>query len=65
MSGVGVNSYSTGGGGVALEHQYAATLLARMLVGAPCVEVGDRVEVSAVRLQASDISPVDDILLGE
>lgn len=63
MTDVGASSYSTGGGGVALEHKYAATLLARMLVGAPCVEAGDRVELSAVRLQASDISPVDDIVL--
>jgi len=63
MSDVGASSYSTGGGGVALEHQYAATLLARMLVGAPCAELGDRVEVSVVRLQASEISPVDDIVL--
>ena len=55
--------YSTGGGGVVLEHRYAATLLARLLVGAPCVELGDRVQLTKVRLQASDVSAVDDLVL--
>lgn len=57
------SSYSTGGGGVVLEHRYAATLLARLLVGAPCAEIGDNIELIKVRLQASDISAVDDIVL--
>lgn len=55
--------YSTGGGGVVLEHRYAATLLARLLVGAPCTEIGDRIQLTKVRLQASDLSAVDDIVL--
>ncbi|MBU2073670.1 MAG: hypothetical protein KJ938_04480 [Actinobacteria bacterium] len=57
------SSYSTGGGGVVLEHRYAATLLARLLVGAPCGEIGDNIELTKVRLQASDVSAVDDIVL--
>lgn len=57
------NAYSTGGGGVVLEHRYAATLLARLLVGAPCGEIGDNIELTRLRLQASDVSPVDDIVL--
>jgi len=48
---------------VSLEHQYAATFLARLLAGAPASELGDRIEIRSVRLQASDVSPVDDILL--
>jgi hypothetical protein len=55
--------YSTGGGGVVLEHRYAATLLARLLVGAPCVEFGDRVQLTKVRFQASGVSAVDDLVL--
>lgn len=55
--------YSTGGGGVVLEHRYAATLLARLLVGAPCGEIGGNIELTKVSLQASDISAVDDIVL--
>jgi hypothetical protein len=55
--------YSTGGGGVVLEHRYAASLLAYMLVGAPCAEIGDRIQLTKVRLQASDVSAVDDIVL--
>lgn len=34
------SSYSTGGGGVTLEHQYVATLFAALLVGDPTVELG-------------------------
>src|SRR4051812_29163115 len=57
------SSYATGGGGVSLEHQYAATLLAALLVGRPTTELGDAVEVTAIRLQAADVSPVDDVVL--
>lgn len=57
------SSYSTGGGGVVLEHRYAATLLARLLVGAPCGEIGDNIELTKVHLQASAVSAVDDIVL--
>lgn len=46
-----------------LEHQYVATLLAALLVGDPTVELGDRVALRTVRLQASDVSAVDDVVL--
>lgn len=55
--------YSTGGGGVRLEHRYAATLLAALLTGDPLSELGDRIVPRLVRLQASDVSPIDDIVV--
>jgi hypothetical protein len=63
VSSDGASTYSTGGGGVTLEHQYVATLLAALLVGDPTTELGDRVALTAVRLQASDVSAVDDLVL--
>jgi hypothetical protein len=57
------STYATGGGGVTLEHQYTATLLAGLLVGDPVPELGDRVTVTTVRPQASDVSAVDDLVL--
>jgi hypothetical protein len=57
------STYSTGGGGVTLEHQYTATLLAALLVGDPAPEFGDRIALTTVRLQASDVSAVDDLVL--
>ncbi|MFG3117478.1 hypothetical protein ACGF4C_24135 [Streptomyces sp. NPDC048197] len=55
--------YSTGGGGVRLEHRYAATLLAAVLTEDPVSELGDDIVPCLVRLQASDISPIDDVVL--
>lgn len=55
--------YSTGGGGVHLEHVYAASLLAALLVGDPISELGDNVLPLGIRLQASDISAVDDVVV--
>jgi hypothetical protein len=55
--------YSTGGGGVRLEHRYAATLLARLLSGDPIFELGDAVTPTRVHLQASALSPVDDVVI--
>ncbi|MGI5473358.1 hypothetical protein [Streptomyces sp. CA-132043] len=55
--------YSTGGGGVRLEHRYAATLLSAVLTEDPVTELGDNVVPLAVRLQASDVSPVDDVVV--
>lgn len=55
--------YSTGGGGVRLEHSYAACLLAGMLAGEALPEFGDSLTVDSIRLQASDVSEVDDILV--
>lgn len=46
-----------------LEHQYTATLLAALLVGDPAPELGDRIALTTVRLQASDVSAVDDLVL--
>ncbi|MFH9672387.1 hypothetical protein ACH4L5_08900 [Streptomyces sp. NPDC017405] len=55
--------YATGGGGVRLEHRYAATLVAALLTEDPVGELGDGVVPLGVRLQASDISPVDDVVV--
>ncbi|MFE9813230.1 ATP-binding protein [Streptomyces sp. NPDC005548] len=55
--------YSTGGGGVWLEHRYAATLVAALLTENPISELGDDVVPCAVRLQASHLSPIDDVVV--
>jgi hypothetical protein len=60
---VGASPYSTGGGGVTLEHIYAACLLSALLAGDPITELGDSLAVSAIRLQASNVSPIDDIVI--
>ncbi|MGY2011285.1 hypothetical protein ACW9HC_30290 [Nocardia gipuzkoensis] len=59
----GASPYSTGGGGVRLEHSYAACLIAAFLAGDALPELGDAVAVDSIRLQASDSSEVDDILI--
>jgi hypothetical protein len=59
----GSSPYSTGGGGVRLEHSYAACLIDGFLAGDPLPELGDAVSVDSIRLQASDSSEVDDILI--
>jgi DNA-binding transcriptional ArsR family regulator len=59
----GSSPYSTGGGGVRLEHSYAACLIAALLVGDALPELGDAVSVDSIRLQASDVSEADDILI--
>ncbi|MEU6182914.1 ATP-binding protein [Streptomyces coeruleorubidus] len=55
--------YATGGGGVWLEHRYAATLVAALLTEDPISELGDDVVPHSVRLQASYISPIDDVVV--
>lgn len=60
---VGSSPYSTGGGGVRLEHTYATYLVAGLLAGEALTELGDSVVVDAIRLQASDQADVDDILI--
>ncbi|CAL9327768.1 hypothetical protein SUDANB43_07414 [Streptomyces sp. enrichment culture] len=55
--------YSTGGGGVWIEHRYAATLAAALLTEDPISELGDDVVPHSVRLQASYISPIDDVVV--
>jgi hypothetical protein len=59
----GASPYSTGGGGVRLEHSYAACLIAGLLAGEAVSELGDSLSVDSIRLQASDVSAVDDILI--
>jgi hypothetical protein len=55
--------YSTGGGGFRLEHSYAACLVAALLAGEPLAELGDAVGLESIRLQANDVSEVDDIVV--
>lgn len=59
----GSSPYSTGGGGVRLEHSYAACLVAELLAGESVSELGDAISMDSIRLQASDVSEADDILL--
>ncbi|MBT8162723.1 MULTISPECIES: hypothetical protein [Arthrobacter] len=59
----GSSPYSTGGGGVRLEHSYAACLIAGFLAGDAVPELGDALSMDSIRLQASDLSEVDDILI--
>ncbi len=59
----GSSPYSTGGGGVRLEHTYAAYLIAGLLAGEALTELGDSIAVDSIRLQASDQADVDDILI--
>jgi hypothetical protein len=59
----GSSPYSTGGGGVRLEHSYAACLIAALLAGDALPELGDAVFVDSIRLQASDVSEADDIVI--
>lgn len=63
MTETGASPYSTGGGGVTFEHTYAATLLVHLLSGDPIHELGDSLAVDRVRLQASNVSAVDDIVI--
>lgn len=60
---IGSSPYSTGGGGVRLEHSYAACLIADLLAGDATVELGDSILVDSIRLQASDVGDVDDIVI--
>lgn len=60
---VSSSPYSTGGGGTRLEHSYAACLVAGFLAGESLPELGDALTVDSIRLQASDLSEADDILI--
>lgn len=60
---IGSSPYSTGGGGVRLEHSYAACLVASLLSGDAISELGDSIFADSIRLQASDMSDVDDIVI--
>jgi biotin operon repressor len=59
----GSSPYSTGGGGVRLEHSYTACLIAGLLAGNALPELGDAIPVDSIRLQASDLSDADDIVI--
>ncbi|MGA5623280.1 hypothetical protein, partial [Pedobacter suwonensis] len=60
----GASPYSTGGGGTVLEHRYAAVLLSALLTHDSLAELGDSVLVPVeIKLQASDFSKVDDIVI--
>jgi len=59
----GSSPYSTGGGGVRLEHSYAACLVAGFLAGDALPELADALSLDSIRLQASDVSEADDILI--
>lgn len=61
--GAEASPYSTGGGGVRLEHSYAACLIAGLLADEALSELGDSVSADSIRLQASDMTEVDDILI--
>lgn len=55
--------YASGGGGTVLEHRYAATVLAALLVGDPIPGLGEEFTVERVALQASTESAVDDLVV--
>lgn len=59
----GSSLYSTGGGGVRLEHSYAACLVAGLLTGDGLPELGDAIGADLIRLQASDLSVTEDIVI--
>lgn len=60
----GVSSpYATGGGGVRLEHEFAAFALASLLLGQPIDGLGDDVTPTRVAMQQEVFSPVDDVVV--
>jgi hypothetical protein len=63
MPAAGASPYSTGSGGVRLEHSYAACLVVGLLAGEALTELGDSLSADSIRLQASDVSEADDILI--
>jgi hypothetical protein len=66
QAGPGASPYSTGGGGVVLEHTFAATLLVSLLTGDPVPGLGDGFMPKEVSFQARMASPVDDlVVIGE
>jgi hypothetical protein len=55
--------YATGGGGVQLEHEYAACALASLLLAQPIEGLGDELTVTHVAMQQGAWSPVDDLIV--
>lgn len=58
----GVNTYSTGGGGVTFAHRVAVTYLASMLTGSRRSETND-LPVTSLAFQTGPAHPVDDLLV--
>lgn len=63
MSDHAATHYSTGGGGVALEHKYGAVLLSQLLAGDPIGDLGADITPLSVLFQASIHSQVDDLVV--
>ena len=57
------SAYSTGGGGVVLEHAYGGALLAELLLGGPITGLGSDVTPMRIGFQQSAHSPVDDLMV--
>src|SRR5574338_1668284 len=55
--------YSTGGGGVVLEHAFSATMLEALLTHRPTVGLDPAFAVAVVAFQAGHVSPVDDLVI--
>jgi len=59
----GSSPYSTGGGGVKLEHEFVASALTSLLLGQPIEGLGNEFTVSQVALQQGVHSAVDDVAI--
>ena len=57
------SAYSTGGGGVVLEHAYGGALLAELLLGGPVTGLGNDVTPVRIGFQQGAHSPVDDLMI--
>jgi len=57
------SAYSTGGGGVVLEHAFGGALLAELLLGGPVTGLGSDVTPMRIGFQQSAHSPVDDLMI--
>ena len=59
----GSSPYATGGGGVILEHEYAASALASLLLAQPIEGLGDEFTPLSVAVQQGAHSAVDDVAI--
>ncbi len=57
------SSYATGGGGIILEHEYAASAFASLLLAQPIEGLGDEFTLLSVGVQQGAHSAVDDIAI--
>ncbi|MGH3517879.1 MAG: hypothetical protein ACRDQ7_10790, partial [Haloechinothrix sp.] len=57
----GTSPYATAGGGVVLEHHYAGSILAALLLGQPVDGLGEDCQPVEVGFQQESESPVDDL----